>query len=186
MADNVIELMVEKIEKMADSRIMILKLAACIGNNFRMDVFAKVLGIPEKDSNLELAFLANEGFFLLGDNQARFVHDKIREATYTLITEEQRVQNHYKIGSVFLKLAGDEKSEEYLFTIVNQLNQGRTLLKEEEKERFIALNILAGNKSLASGAYEAAEKFFQIVEETLPSDHWESNYKRIRWTCDEF
>jgi predicted ATPase len=34
MADNVIELMVEKIEKMADSRIMILKLAACIGNNF--------------------------------------------------------------------------------------------------------------------------------------------------------
>lgn len=185
MADNVIELMVEKIEKMADSRIMILKLAACIGNNFRMDVFAKVLGIPEKDSNLELAFLANEGFFLLGDNQARFVHDKIREATYTLITEEQRVQNHYKIGSVFLKLAGDEKSEEYLFTIVNQLNQGRTLLKEEEKERFIALNILAGNKSLASGAYEAAEKFFQIVEETLPSDHWESNYKESLDICSK-
>ena len=177
LADNVIELMVEKIEKMADSRIQILKLAACIGNHFRMDVFAKVLGIPEKDSNLELAFLANEGFFLIGDNQARFVHDKIREATYTLITEEERIQNHYTIGSVYLELAGEERTEEYLFPIVNQLNQGRTLLKETEKKKFIDLNIMAGNKSLLSGAYEAAEKFFQIVEETLPKDHWEHNYE---------
>ncbi len=177
IADNVIELMVEKIERMADSRISILKLAACIGNHFRMDVFAQVLGIPEKDSNLELAFIANEGFFLIGDNNARFVHDKIREATYTLITEEERVYNHYKIGRVYLELAGEEKTEEYLFPIVNQLNQGRALLKEEEKEAFIALNILAGNKSLTSGAYEAAEKFFQIVEETLPRDHWTRNYR---------
>ncbi len=178
IAENVIQLMVEKIEQMPESRIKILKLAACIGNFFRMEVFANVLGIPEKDSNLELAFLCNEGFFLIGENQVKFVHDKIREATYTLITDEEKSLNHYKIGNTFLKLAGDEKFEDFLFTIVNQLNQGRALLKEEEKEKFIHLNVLAGNKSLLSGAYEAAERFFQIVEETLPKDHWEKNYSQ--------
>ena len=156
--------MIEKINDLPSNSVEILKLAACIGDWFRIDVFAQILNKPIKEVNTELELISNDGFFLISGNVARFVHDKIREATYTLITADEKAKNHYAIGSTYLNMAKPEEVEDLVFTIVNQLNQGIIHITSiEEKTTLQRLNILAGRKSLASTAYEASLGFFQIA-----------------------
>ena len=178
ISENVIDLMIEKVSELPAESIEILKLAACIGDWFRIDVFAQILDKPIEIINRELELISNEGFFLISGNITRFVHDKIREATYTLITADEKAKNHYTIGSTYLNMAKPEEVEDLVFTIVNQLNQGIIhITSNEEKTRLQALNILAGKKSLASTAYEASLKFFQIAIEQLSDNSWTANYE---------
>ena len=178
ISENVIDLMIEKVSELPKQSIEILKLAACIGDWFRIDVFAQILNKPIEVINTELELISNEGFFLISGNITRFVHDKIREATYTLITAEEKAKNHYAIGSTYLKMAKPEEVEDLVFTIVNQLNQGIIhITSNEEKTRLQGLNILAGKKSLASTAYEASLGFFQIAIQQLSENSWTDNYE---------
>ena len=178
ISGNVIELMIEKINDLPSNSVEILKLAACIGDWFRIDVFAQILNKPIKEVNTELELISNDGFFLISGNVARFVHDKIREATYTLITADEKAKNHYAIGSTYLNMAKPEEVEDLVFTIVNQLNQGIIHITSiEEKTTLQRLNILAGRKSLASTAYEASLGFFQIAINQLSDNAWTDNYE---------
>jgi predicted ATPase/tRNA A-37 threonylcarbamoyl transferase component Bud32/exonuclease VII small subunit len=177
LSENVIDLMVEKVKELSDSAIEKLKLAACIGSWFKQEVFFNILGKSESEAKHDLIHLANEGFLRLGEIDVNFVHDKIREATYTLISDTERSKYHYTIGNTYLSMLEKYRLEDHIFTIVNQLNQGiEHIVNPEEKAKLQELNILAGNKAMASAAYEAALGFFQIAINQLPASSWETNY----------
>ena len=124
----------------------------------------------------ELTAISNEGFLLLTKAEARFVHDKVREATYSLISEEEKAKKHYAIGKCLLAMTKPEETEDFVFAIVSQLNQGIDLISEEEKSRLIDLNILAGDKALASSAYDGAVGNFRFAASLLPAKPWEDSY----------
>ncbi|TGN21047.1 protein kinase domain-containing protein [Leptospira idonii] len=178
ISGNVIDLIVEKIKELPSEKIEILKLAACIGSWFKQEVYASIAGKPLSEVKQDLIDLANEEFFLLSETEVNFVHDKIQEATYTLISEEERSKNHYHIGKAYLSMLDRYKLEDHVFTIVNQWNQGIANIRtEEEKNRLKELNILAGNKSMASTAYEAALGFFEIAIQFLGTNPWDNDYE---------
>jgi len=177
ISGNVIDLIVEKIKELPESKIETLKLAACIGSWFKQEVFASIAGKSLEDVKLDLIELANEEFLLLSETDVNFVHDKIQEAAYSIILENEREKIHYHIGNSYLKMIDEYRLEDHIFTIVNQLNQGiSNIVTSEEKTRLQELNVMAGNKSLISSAYEAALGFFQIAVLFLPEHSWESNY----------
>ena len=176
ISENVIDLMIAKVKELSSEQIDILKLAACIGDWFRIDVFAEIVNKTLDTLVSELEQISNEGFFLISGNITRFVHDKIREATYTLLSEDEKAKNHYFIGTTYLKMAKPEEIKELVFTIVNQLNQGIKFMSADEKVRLIDLNIIAGDKALASSAYETSLNCFQISASLLSKESWEHNY----------
>jgi len=177
LSENVIDLMVEKVKELSDSAIEKLKLAACIGSWFKQEVFFNILGKSQAEAKHDLIHLANEGFLRLGEMDVNFVHDKIREATYTLISDTEKSKNHYTIGNTYLSMLEKYRLEDHIFTIVNQLNQGiEHITKPDEKAKLQELNIIAGNKAMASAAYEAALGFFQIAINQLLDNSWETNY----------
>ncbi|HNE07461.1 MAG TPA: serine/threonine-protein kinase PknK, partial [Leptospiraceae bacterium] len=177
ISENVIDLMLEKVKELSDSAIEKLKLAACIGSWFKQEVFFKILDKTESEAKEDLLLLANEGFLRLGEFDVNFVHDKIREATYTLISETERSRYHYTIGNTYLSMLDKYKLEDHIFTIVNQLNQGLAYItSEEEKVKLKELNRIAGNKAIASNAYDAALGFYQNSINQLPENSWEDNY----------
>lgn len=162
IGDNVIDLMIEKVSELPESLIDIIKLAACIGDWFLIDIFSEISKKPKAELTIELIEISNEGFFIIAENIVRFVHDKIREAAYSLISEADKDKNHYAIGSTYLKMTKEEDIEENVFTIVNQLNHGiEYIVDPEEKVKLLELNRIAGNKSVTSNAYEAGIVFFQ-------------------------
>ncbi len=177
ISENVIDLMIAKIQELPDTQIRILKIAACVGDSFSADVLSEILSLNSDSLKEYITELSNDGFFSVGGNTARFVHDKIREAVYTLISEEERSINHYNIGNTYLRMVSDSEADEMLFTILSQLNQGASYVKTpDEIQKLLILNITAGKKSLASAAYEAGLNFFRTAEKYISSDIWSKDY----------
>ena len=58
----------------------------------------------------------------------RFLHDRVQEAAYSLIPEDQRAAAHLRIGTPAREHTPPDKREEGIFEIVNQLNRGSHLI----------------------------------------------------------
>ncbi|GBF52036.1 kinase domain protein [Leptospira ryugenii] len=179
IAENVIDFMVDKVKELPENLSQVLKFAACVGNWFRTEVFIHIYNQPRDIVTETLIQLSNEGFLNQTDFEVNFIHDKIREATYSLIPEKTRSLYHYQIANGYISLLHQYKLDDYIFTIVNQLNQGIAYLRtEEEFQRHIDYNLLAGKKALSSLAAEAAADFLKMAIRSLSPNSWQSDYER--------
>jgi predicted ATPase len=69
-----------------------LKVAACFGIKIKESVVA-TLGTEHSDVRDKLEQVVKEGFMVkVGTSDFKFVHDKVREAAYNLIPENERNQ----------------------------------------------------------------------------------------------
>ena len=56
------------------------------------------------------------------------MHDRVQEAAYTLVPEEQRAPEHLRIGRILAGQIGSPQSEEAVFEIVGHFNRAAALL----------------------------------------------------------
>ena len=197
ITDNVVELMAGKIQKLPAETQEILKIAACIGNDFELETLGIVCEKTAKELTVLLRSPLAEGLLLLlgdsykfielevmPDNRTgilpvnyKFAHDRIQQAAYSLIDENQKNATHLQIGRLLLANLSKAKSEERIFDIVNHLNQGIELITDsQELNKVIELNSIAGEKAKAATAYNAAVKYFNFARENLKEDSWQTQY----------
>ncbi|HSB61022.1 MAG TPA: sigma 54-interacting transcriptional regulator, partial [Vicinamibacteria bacterium] len=108
----------------------------------------------------------------------RFLHDRVQQAAYALIPEEQKKPVHLGVGRLLLgERAWGDPPEERLFEIVNHLNLGRDLVGDQgERLRLARLNLAAGRRAKESAAFPAALDYFLQGLELLPEDPWRLHY----------
>ncbi|HEY9853903.1 MAG TPA: AAA family ATPase [Leptolyngbyaceae cyanobacterium] len=198
---NVVELIARNIQKLPEETQQVLKLAACIGDKFNLDVLSIVnqKSEPETAADLWNALQAglvlplNESYKipLVFDNSVqvaipvesvkvryKFLHDRVQQAAYSLIPNENKKQTHLKIGELLLEHTPTEEISENIFDIVNQLNYGTDLLtSESERDKLANLNLIAGKKAKAATAYDAAVNYLSVGIGLLPPSSWESQYE---------
>ena len=105
------------------------------------------------------------------------MHDRVREAAYSLIPEALRAEAHLRIGRLLAAHTPAEKREEATFDIVNQLNRAAPLItSQDEREQLAELNLMAGERAKASTAYASALGYLVAGCELLPEDSWEQRY----------
>ncbi len=171
--DNVVSLMVERLKKLPSATQDTLRLAACIGNIFNLSTLATIsqkeiaavyqdlLPALQADliwpiTELEAAEPSNLETPLLFWN-FQFQHDRIRQAAYDLIEEDERNEAHLQIGRIMLEAALPTGPDEKLFEIVDHLNHGSALMASEtETVELARLNLAAGQKATQSTAHAAA------------------------------
>ncbi|MEZ2278319.1 MAG: AAA family ATPase [Microcoleus sp.] len=197
---SVVELVASRIEKLPAATQEVLKLAACVGDKFALDVLSLVseesanatatelysalqagLILPLSDAyRIPLVFDKSESINLKLDTSRvsyRFLHDRVQQAAYSLIPEDKKQSTHLKIGQLLLQNTPTEKLEENIFDIVNQLNVGiDTISQPADKTQLAKLNLTAGRKAKAANAYEAAVRYLRVAMELLPADCWQSQY----------
>ncbi|MBD2043923.1 hybrid sensor histidine kinase/response regulator [Microcoleus sp. FACHB-672] len=197
---NVVELIARNILKLPVETQKVLKLAACIGNTFNLEVLSVVseefslaaaaqlwpalqagLILPlSNEYKIPLAFTQEESAGItLTDIKVdyKFLHDRVQQAAYSQIPDEQKKQTHLKIGQLLLQNTTPEERKENIFALVNQLNYGIDLLtSESEKYELAELNLIAGQKAKAATAHDSAVKYLNVGLGLLASDSWECQY----------
>ena len=107
----------------------------------------------------------------------KFLHDRVQQAAYSLIHPNQKQATHLKIGRLLWKNAAIEAHSEKIFEIVNQFNQGLSLITEPiERQQVAQLNLLAGRTAKLSTAYASALNYLTTGIRLLAEDSWQTDY----------
>ncbi|MEH2176442.1 trifunctional serine/threonine-protein kinase/ATP-binding protein/sensor histidine kinase [Nostoc sp.] len=197
LTDDVVDFMVLQLRKLPESTQNVLKLAACIGNQFDLATLAIVSENSETETATYLWKALQEGlilpqsevykFYVGRETQDlvqssltvnyKFLHDRIQQAAYALIPESTKQSIHLQIGQLLLSKIPIKKQEERIFEIVNQLNIGVKLINQQsERDRLAELNLLAGKKAKLSTAYTNAIEYISCGIQLLRTDSWQQQY----------
>lgn len=194
LTTNVATLMTQKIERFSEKTRKLLSLAACMGSSFKLEELAAIAGQSTPQTFDQLGKVLEEGLILpvaqnypppaseadrpigLG-NRFEFLHDRIRQAAYALLSKKYKKSVHLSIGRLRLQATPETELEEHIFDLTDHFNQGFQYLKDEqEKLRVINLNLLAGRKAKRAAAYQAAIWYLEMGLGMLPPDKWERHY----------
>ena len=200
LTDDVVEFIAAQLQKLPKTTQNILKLAACIGNQFDLNTLAIAFEQTPTETAACLWNAIQSGliipqteiykFFVGAANQQmtsptseiikyKFLHDRVQQAAYSLIPQAKKQKTHLQIGQLLLKSIPEIERESKIFEIVGQLNRGYTLLNNQtQRDELAHLNLIAGSRSKEATAYKAAIEYLTLGIELLDGDRcWQSQYK---------
>mgnify|MGYP000149593605 CR=1 FL=1 len=225
ITNNVVELMLGKMQQLPQVTQHILQLASCIGGQFDLQTLSIISEQSMSETVKQLwpalkegLLLQEGGDWLLGTTerpesshlkrrtdrssehkqslenkqsislttrmsplvpQCRFLHDRMLQAAYQSLDENDRQQAHLSIGRLLLVHTEAEAFDSQLFMVVEQLNQGRSLItSKEERLSLSKLNLQAAEKAKLASVWEAAAQYASIGTEFLPADSWQNQYEQ--------
>jgi PAS domain S-box-containing protein len=177
-ADNVVDLMVGKLNRMPVETQQALQLLACMGNSVESALLEMVSQQSNEEMHRGLWEAIRAELIVRAEHSYRFAHDRIQETAYSLIPESVRAETHLRVGRLLAAHTSPEKQEEAIFEIVNQLNRGVLATTDtNEKARIARLNLQAGLRAKTSTAYASACSYFAIGLATLGNQRWEQAYE---------
>ena len=199
ISDNLVEFMAHRLQQLPSQTQKILKIAACIGNQFDLNTLAIAYGQSERDTAKEMRTALQEGL-ILPVNEIyqfdfappssttikpaaeplvyQFVHERVQQAAYGLISADERAGTHYQIGQLLLNKISWQESDTQIFAIVDHLNTAINLLESSsQREKLAQLNLKAGIKAKNATAYNYALNYFSTGFKLLQSNCWQTQYE---------
>ncbi|MBD2343232.1 trifunctional serine/threonine-protein kinase/ATP-binding protein/sensor histidine kinase [Anabaena subtropica] len=198
LTDDVVEFMALQLQKLPPTTQEILKLAACIGNQFDLNTLAIVSETSETETATFLWKALQEGLILpmsetykfFQSNEStgvekhhiivgyKFLHDRVQQAAYSLIPQDSKKVTHLRIGQLLLNSTPEAELENRIFDIVNQLNIGIDFFTEKkQREQLVRLNLMAGRKAKLATAYAVAVEYLNTGIKLLEADSWQTQYE---------
>lgn len=193
LGEDVLQLLLKKLQGLPEETREIMKLAACIGNRFDLETLATVCGKSLEETASCMMPSVLEGLVLKAANQKKnlpsaypeakssefeFLHDRVQQAVYSLIMEDEKKEKHIAIGRLLLQNTVRIILEEKILTIMDHFNRSLELIHDPvERTELAKYNLLAGRKAKASAAYESALQYFKSGRSLLPDAAWEYDYR---------
>ena len=175
---NVVDLMAAKLRRLSAPTQEAMKLLACLGHV--TEIAPLTLGHEETEEAMHTAFreAVHAGLVVQQERAYKFLHDRIQQAAYSLISDAHRADVHLRIGRMLVASMTADQLAEHLFDVANQLNQGAArLIDRAEKAQVAAIDLRAGRKAKASAAYASALAYFSVGMALLDESDWTSRYE---------
>jgi predicted ATPase len=130
--ENVVDLMVGKLSRLPRTTQEALRTLACLGNAASTSTLALVHGTSDEQLHSDLWEALRLELIVRSDDLYRFVHDRVQEAAYSLLPQEQRGPNHFRIGRLLVAQAPERRHED-VFEIVGHFNRATAFLTDREE-----------------------------------------------------
>lgn len=174
LSSDVLTLLSEKLKKLSAESQRVLAFAACIGSTFDPAVVAVAMETSEEETGARLRELARAGLLELGEGGGRFVHDRVWQAAYALIPENEKATMHLDIGRRLVAARGEGD----LFERVSQFERGAASISDPaERLRLAELDLLAARKAMESAAFRAGARYAGAGRAMLPPNAWDDHYE---------
>lgn len=177
-SENVVDFMVGRLRRLPQQTQHLLRLSACAGNAFALSTLAIISDRTEAEVESGLEEALHDGLIARGaTDEYRFLHDRIQQAAYALIPEEDRKAVHLRIGRILLEKLSQDEVRERVFDVVQQLNAGASLIDDPaERHRLARLNAEAGRRAQAATAHRSAVVYYETALALLDGDPWQVDY----------
>ncbi|MEA2706555.1 MAG: hypothetical protein QOH22_1343, partial [Gemmatimonadaceae bacterium] len=177
-ADNVVDLMAEKLKRLSAPTQEALKQLACLGNVAEIATLALVHGETVNAMHAALGEGVRAGLIFRLETAYTFLHDRIQQGAYYLIPEAGRAEAHVRIGRVLLARMTPDQLTEHLFDVANQFMRGAALVVDrDERTQVATLALRAGRSAKSSAAYASASVYLAAGMALLEAGDWSSQYE---------
>ncbi|WP_426231990.1 AAA family ATPase [Pararhizobium sp. DWP3-4] len=159
ITDNVADLVVKKLTKLPPLTLEMVKVLACLGTSATAEILSivtenstqQVVGILWEAVGAGLLFRINDAYV--------FAHDKVQEAAYRMVSEDERDAAHFRIGSAFISKISPETLRQRAFEVADQVSRGiRSFALSEIRFEAAYVCLEAGKRAKATAAYLSALK----------------------------
>lgn len=202
--DNVIELMLARLQRLAPEVQRLLQIAACVGHRFELRTLTRTLAASIHEVLRGLGAALRSGLIvpvagehrLLHESQGdgsvderllarlaeqgvsyRFLHDRVQQAAYGSLAEHDRQRLHHSIGRGLLPADPAALGNEQLFELLSHFNRALGEFTEDAARLELArLNLVAGVRARESVAFQAAAAYLRQGLALLPTDAWDRDY----------
>ncbi len=180
VTEDVVGLLVSRIQNLEPPAQQLLKLASCLGSKFELGTLAVIAKSEPSEVRRALTPVLREELVVelqQGQQEQRgsaeisyaFLHDKVQQAAYATIPKSECPDLHASIGWTLLENSTEKVLESRLFEIVVHLNQAHQLIASKEKrEELSRLNLRAAIKARQSTAYAEARDWLEAGIALLP------------------
>lgn len=195
--ENVADFLVEKVRRLPEVTQKLLAYAACLGNSFYLGMLAKAQNRSESEAVRDIWPAMEEGLIypLEGAEylvyaaveeeenlaqvtiQFNFVHDRIQQAAYSSLSVEEQKKAHVKLGRMLWNMSHSYESV-LLFEICEHMYRGADMIEDSAERIQVAhCHLLAGQKAMASTAFDAALQYFQRGTMFIGEAAWEQHHQ---------
>jgi predicted ATPase/signal transduction histidine kinase len=196
ITDNVVELMIDRIRKLPQATQRVIELAACAGNAVDTATLAvlceedpiAVRGHLEPAVTLGLLVplpapeaRSTNGAHAPAPGAHAFAHDRVQQAAYALVADEDRGQIHLRIARLLEQALAPAQREQRLFELAEHYILGAAWIDDPVERVTVArLCLAAGRRAQASMARDGALRFLRAGQALVPAPGWREHYELTR------
>ena len=195
ITDNVVELLVGKIRAFGERSQRALSIAACMGTTFDFQTLARLLNrdwselsddlwqaldaglVLPLDTDYDLAALTAIGERAGINPRYQFHHDRVQQAAYQLLDDDERRQTHRNIAWTLWRDAAPDERDDRLFDVADHLGHAlEVLTAADESIEAATVLVQAGARAKQAAAFGPAVRYLTAARTLLGSELYGAHY----------
>lgn len=175
IADDVVDLMTQKMRTMDNATQALLKMMACLGSSCEEPTLRRISPGDYLDTllNLEVA-ICNGLICKTSETTWKFSHDRVHESSYSLLSPSDRKLMHLTIGRRFLGNMPLLEVPQNVCMIVDHIIRGKDLITDHsEGIKMAELCLAAGKKAKSTSTFSLASFYFCNGTRLLDESDWD-------------
>ena len=166
-ADNVADLMVQRLARLPAAQRDVLRIASAVGNRCDERLLQCLLALPAGLATEPLRALIAAGFLQPGKKGLAFPHDRVQEAAYELTPERERAPLHARIAQAMHHTWKNEPRDG-VFAIANQLQRASPwAFAADDCAAFLPLLCEAALRARDNGAVDQTAGYLNTADHLL-------------------
>ncbi|MFH1674995.1 MAG: diguanylate cyclase [Pseudomonadota bacterium] len=169
---SVVDILLLRMKKIPANLRALLSMASTIGKDFNVEILYDVMERDKADivewiddaRQLQILDLSETD-----SEKLQFVHERMREVFYGDMSDEERKQNHRKIGKAIERLGSEQDEEAYIYDLAHHFMEG------EDSGKGLQYALEAGCKAKANYDAQGSIKYYSYIRKILKKKNDRSN-----------